>query len=273
MTSQMLAEDALELVNHVWGNDAELHLYGVSMGGMVVQEMALSMIRAAKASGSKNRVKSLFLSVTCRGIHIVHGVEPIVRKLFPFAYDTGIIRYFMPLLIKSSKDDQITVSDESIIKSWVLVFVNHKAGSVVTVLLCEWNEQSLINRCFSRPYLDSYHPNGKRMEEVWREQWHKNYEEWSTFHDSDTCAQQIMVLAHHYLCDEGVRLIRETGITVTSHIALADRIIFVSKQKSLAEALGARRILTDGGHMGDTTDQRKFFDELLDHFRIASSKE
>jgi pimeloyl-ACP methyl ester carboxylesterase len=38
-TSELLADDTWRLVEHVWGPHAAVHLYGVSMGGMVAQQV------------------------------------------------------------------------------------------------------------------------------------------------------------------------------------------------------------------------------------------
>lgn len=66
-STSMLANDALGLVRHVWGN-CKFHLYGASMGGMVAQEMACKVLRSEEKTEGL-RVKSMMLSVTCRSVY------------------------------------------------------------------------------------------------------------------------------------------------------------------------------------------------------------
>ncbi|KAK9805301.1 hypothetical protein WJX72_012052 [[Myrmecia] bisecta] len=59
-TSGLLAADTLALVDQVWGPMSAVHLYGVSMGGWVAQELALLLLPGG-------RLASLFLAVTTAG--------------------------------------------------------------------------------------------------------------------------------------------------------------------------------------------------------------
>jgi alpha-beta hydrolase superfamily lysophospholipase len=52
-TAALLAADAWRLVDHVWGADACVHVYGASMGGMIVQVIQLTTTsEASHARGS-----------------------------------------------------------------------------------------------------------------------------------------------------------------------------------------------------------------------------
>ena len=63
-TSELLAADALALLDHVWPNGAAgLHVYGASMGGMVTQKLALLLLAR---SNSKLPLRTLTLAVTAR---------------------------------------------------------------------------------------------------------------------------------------------------------------------------------------------------------------
>ncbi|CAF1005122.1 unnamed protein product [Rotaria magnacalcarata] len=62
-TTSLLARDAYQLVNHVWGNQSPVHVIGVSLGGMVAQELAVILI-------PEQRLLSLYLGVTTRGSYI-----------------------------------------------------------------------------------------------------------------------------------------------------------------------------------------------------------
>lgn len=62
-TSSFLAHDAHQLINHVWGDHVSVHVLGVSLGGMVAQELAPLLIR-------EQRLLSLYLGITTRGKRI-----------------------------------------------------------------------------------------------------------------------------------------------------------------------------------------------------------
>ena len=64
-TSIMLAQDALALINQVWGDSSQVHVYGASLGGMVAQELAAFLVQQ-----KQQRLKSLYLAVTSRGSYI-----------------------------------------------------------------------------------------------------------------------------------------------------------------------------------------------------------
>lgn len=59
-TSTMLANDCIELINHVFGNSSIVHVYGASMGGCIAQHVALILHH-------QYRLQSLYLAVTSRG--------------------------------------------------------------------------------------------------------------------------------------------------------------------------------------------------------------
>ncbi|CAF2740507.1 unnamed protein product [Rotaria sp. Silwood2] len=59
-TSNLLAHDAYQLINHVWGDQAPVHVLGMSLGGMIAQELALLLI-------PEQRLLSLYLGITTRG--------------------------------------------------------------------------------------------------------------------------------------------------------------------------------------------------------------
>lgn len=68
-TSDLLADDAVALLDHVWPkgqqpNSSGLHVYGASMGGMVAQKLALRLL--ARVPGGHLPLRSLILAVTAR---------------------------------------------------------------------------------------------------------------------------------------------------------------------------------------------------------------
>lgn len=88
-TTSLLAQDALALVDHVWGPDARVHVYGASMGGMVAQELSLLLIK-------QKRLASLYLAVTCAGRMLLANRLPLqIGRLLLNLY---VVRLFVPLL-------------------------------------------------------------------------------------------------------------------------------------------------------------------------------
>lgn len=88
-TTRMLANDALLLINHVWGTNSSIHVYGASLGGMVAQELALLLIPS-------NRLRSLYLAVTSRGNYVR-----------PMAFGPRIWSTMMPLFIKKDREHMV----------------------------------------------------------------------------------------------------------------------------------------------------------------------
>jgi pimeloyl-ACP methyl ester carboxylesterase len=88
-TSRMLANDALSLINQVWGTDSSIHIYGASLGGMVAQELALLLIPS-------RRLRSLYLAVTSRGSYVR-----------PMAFGPRIWSKIVPFLIKKDHEHMV----------------------------------------------------------------------------------------------------------------------------------------------------------------------
>lgn len=88
-TSRMLAHDALLLLNHVWGSNTSVHVFGASLGGMVAQELAVLLIPV-------HRLRSLYLVATSRGTYIR-----------PMAFGPSIWSKLMPLLIHNDREHMI----------------------------------------------------------------------------------------------------------------------------------------------------------------------
>ncbi|KAH7341826.1 Alpha/Beta hydrolase protein [Rhizoctonia solani] len=67
-TTSGMAEDVITLLEHIgWTEERQLHVVGVSMGGMVAQELATRI---------PQRIASLLLSVTSAGGHIWNNLPP-----------------------------------------------------------------------------------------------------------------------------------------------------------------------------------------------------
>eukprot|EP00884_Botryococcus_braunii_P010377 jgi/Botrbrau1/19340/Bobra.0073s0065.1 len=102
-TSKMLAGDALELINHIWGNEQQVHVLGISMGGMVGQMLGLML-------AERQRLASLSLAVTARGILQI-----------PIPVPWWLLRNFLvPRLIHQEPADQVAAMTRSTLPEDVL---------------------------------------------------------------------------------------------------------------------------------------------------------
>jgi pimeloyl-ACP methyl ester carboxylesterase len=88
-TSRMLANDALSLINQIWGANSSIHVFGASLGGMVAQELAILLIPS-------RRLRSLYLVATSRGSYIR-----------PMSFGPSIWSKLMPFLIKKDREHMI----------------------------------------------------------------------------------------------------------------------------------------------------------------------
>jgi pimeloyl-ACP methyl ester carboxylesterase len=88
-TTRILANDALLLINHIWGINSSIHVLGASLGGMVAQELALLLIPS-------NRLRSLYLAVTSRGSYVR-----------PMSFGPRIWSTMMPFLIKKDRENMV----------------------------------------------------------------------------------------------------------------------------------------------------------------------
>ncbi|KAH6888355.1 alpha/beta-hydrolase [Coprinopsis sp. MPI-PUGE-AT-0042] len=79
-TTSGMAEDAICLLDYIgWTNDREVHVVGISLGGMIAQELAYRI---------PHRIASLTLAVTTPGGHVwqnfppVSGLKSLTRLMF-----------------------------------------------------------------------------------------------------------------------------------------------------------------------------------------------
>jgi len=107
------------------------------------------------------------------------------------------------------------------------------------------------------------------MRAVWERAWDENYDSWNCFHQPTACLNQLMVLASHHLRDQD----RNLAGKITVQIATQDRIIPTHKQEALAQALQARRIVVDGGHMLDSLEPETYWADVMRHFIGEETKE
>ncbi|KAI8607018.1 Alpha/Beta hydrolase protein, partial [Chytriomyces sp. MP71] len=77
----VLARDALQLMDHVFGPDSAVHIVGRSMGGMVAQRMAVELV----SSNHSDRIASLVLIATTQSTTLFRPLVPwIPHFMFRF---------------------------------------------------------------------------------------------------------------------------------------------------------------------------------------------
>jgi pimeloyl-ACP methyl ester carboxylesterase len=70
-----MAEDVIVLLDHIgWTEQRQVHVVGVSMGGMVAQELATRI---------PGRIASLLLSVTSAGGRVWNNLPPVSGHFAP----------------------------------------------------------------------------------------------------------------------------------------------------------------------------------------------
>ena len=149
-TSELLAADALALINHVWSphlaeRGCSLHVYGASMGGMVAQRLALSLLQSSGSSPAAHLpLRSLTLAVT--------------------AHCYGLAR-FIPL------------------GAWFYRLVLPMAlASTPTVLV-----DSMLPKFFSADFIaakNPQHPEGATNGALWRRRWIAEFDEWFSLREN-----------------------------------------------------------------------------------------
>ncbi|CAF1442103.1 unnamed protein product [Rotaria sp. Silwood1] len=115
-TSSLLAHDAYQLINHVWGGQTPVHVLGASLGGMVAQELAVLLI-------PEQRLLSLYLAITIRGSYI----RPLAllpkwifsRIILPYFAtkpdNEQMLRSMIPLVFNEIEEEEM----EELIKKWL----------------------------------------------------------------------------------------------------------------------------------------------------------
>ncbi|KAH9451340.1 hypothetical protein MJO28_009135 [Puccinia striiformis f. sp. tritici] len=97
-TSEM-AKDTLDLLNFLkWDQDRSIHVFGVSLGGMISQELSLlvpsrikSMTLISTRSGTpfdfpSTNILKMFLKVSTKAVTYEEGLDLMMDFLFPVAY-------------------------------------------------------------------------------------------------------------------------------------------------------------------------------------------
>ena len=235
-TSNELAQDALALLQHVWGEggngsgSCHVHVYGASMGGMVAQRLALLLLRAQKAQpGAPLQICSLSLAVT--------------------AASYGLAR-FMPLGARFYR----------LVLPWALP---KDPGAMVA---------SLLPKVFAAEFLDSSHPRtGARMGDLFQERWTREFALWFSFADLDATASQCTVAATHLLSAAEASELREARIPMLVAVAEKDELIAPAAQRALAVMLGAEVYQGKGGHMGSAQEFTGLCARLAAHVLSAES--
>jgi pimeloyl-ACP methyl ester carboxylesterase len=241
-STALLAADTLALLQHVWGQEQPVHVYGASLGGMVAQKLALLLLEApasvaaqqreaplAAACGTPRRLKSLFLAVTSSSYGLARFM-PISPKVY---------RFLLPLVLPSDPAAMV---------------------------------RSLLPKCFDAAYLESKHlATGETMAALWTKRWVAEYGEWFIFNDVDACAAQCPAADSHYLSKGEANLLVSSGVPILVAIAKKDALIPPHAQRGLAKMLRAKTHTSAGGHMGSAAEFDAFTAAVVQHFSSSVS--
>ena len=233
-TSDLLADDAVALLDHVWPkgqqpNSSGLHVYGASMGGMVAQKMALRLL--ARVPGGHLPLRSLTLAVTARCYGLARFV-PI---------GAGFYRFVLPMALASTP----------------------------TALV-----DSLLPKCFSPEFARTPHPRdpgGRTMGELWRQRWVAEFDDWWSLRNIEATAAQATVAGRHYTTSAEIATLRDSGLPILVVTAAQDELTPPAAQRELAELLHARTHSSPGGHMGSAKELADICSAVAAHIAAASA--
>jgi pimeloyl-ACP methyl ester carboxylesterase len=228
-TTQLLAADAHALLRAVWPSGARLHVFGVSMGGMVAQRLALSLLAAQDDSASGLRLASLTLSVTAR----CYGLARYVPMPPPL-----LLRLGMVLLLRIGTP-----------------------AAVVRYLLPRCFPHDVLAAPHPAAPERSYG-------ELWRQRWCDEYTELFALHDAVAVAEQASVVMRHYLTDAEAATLRGR-VPILVKAAARDRLIAPRAQHELARLLDAALYESHTGHFGDAADHAAFVERMARHMQEA----
>jgi len=233
-TSDLLAADAIALLDHVWRTSAGadgLHVYGASMGGMVVQKLALLLL----AGGIQSRLplRSLTLAVTAQCYGFARFV-PISSSFY---------RLVLPMALASTPT------------------------ALVDSLLPKCFSSDFLKEPHPRD-------TARNMGELWRQRWIAEFDDWFSLRDIESTAAQLTVAGRHYLNSTEVATLRDSGVPILVIVAEQDKLIAPNSQRELASLLRATTHSSPGGHclVGSSAEFAEICRVLAAHIEASSSQ-
>ncbi|CAF0983934.1 unnamed protein product [Rotaria sordida] len=239
-TTTLLAHDAYQLINHVWGGQAPVHVLGVSLGGMVAQELAVLLI-------PEQRLLSLYLEVTTRGAFrtLFRNIELIFENndLMPIYLGS----YIRPL---------------ALLPRWVFSRI------ILPYFVIKSDNEQMVRSLVSLVFNEI---EEEEKEELIKK-WLNDYDKWFIFQDFDGMSQHNVSVCSHYLTDEHAQQIKDAQVPVTVHIAMQDKLIPPKKQQELANLLNAKTVVMEhSGHMFTKQQGLRVFEGVLQHIQDATA--
>ncbi|KAG2440029.1 hypothetical protein HXX76_004146 [Chlamydomonas incerta] len=286
-TSTLLAADAQAVADGAWGPDSRFVLYGISLGGLVGQELMYRLV----AAGQKSRVLAAWLMVTGPGSWLRPPPFlqlPLMRMAFkPTAAPAAAAPAAAPAASPAAAGgaDEATNGKLSLAKG---------GGGAMFADDADFAARYSLESLFSNAWLDSPAPPeaidpaagaaGKaavagavpevhinvgadgaaavaggsgghvltRREAVWRV-FKTHWRDMLALHgpsDFPAVACQLTSLLGHYLQPHRAAIIRAAGLRISVGVSTADAFFPEAAQRQLATALGAEVVQVVGaGHL------------------------
>jgi pimeloyl-ACP methyl ester carboxylesterase len=217
-TSDLLAADAMALLDHVWSTGAGadgLHVYGASMGGMVVQKLALLLLERGNEPRLPLRSLTSVVTAKCCGFARFMSIRSRFHRLV------------LPMTLTSTPTALV---DSLLPKCFSSDFLEepHPCGTALN------------------------------MGELWCQRWITEFDDWWSLHDIESTSTQETVAGRHYLNSTELTTLRDSGVPILVVVAEQDELIAPKAQRELTSLLRATTHSSYDGHMAVRQSLRRF---------------
>ncbi|KAG2440041.1 hypothetical protein HXX76_004156 [Chlamydomonas incerta] len=276
-TTTLLAADAQAVADGAWGPDSRFVLYGISMGGMVAQELMYRLV----AAGQKSRILAASLTVTSPGSWLrLPSFLQLPLMLMAFK-PTAAAASSAPAANESTNGRRSTAKkggggamfaddadfaaryslDTLFGKAWLAgpappEAIDPSAGDEGKAMVAAAGAVQEVHINVAGGAAAGGSGNGShvvtRREVVWRV-FTAHWRETLALHapnDYPAVACQVTAVLGHYLQPHRAAVIRAAGLRISVGVSTADAFFPEAAQRQLATALGAEVVQVVGaGHL------------------------